>query len=128
MTDTEKVTINLSVVDLGQIDLLVEQGFYSSRSDLIRTAIRNQLSVHADAIQQTVVRKDLALGVLSYNRAGLEAKRAAGEKLEVHAVGVVHLASDVTPELARDTIQSLKVYGVLRASPALKDALADRIQ
>jgi Arc/MetJ-type ribon-helix-helix transcriptional regulator len=128
MTDTEKVTINLSVVDLGQIDLLVEQGFYSSRSDLIRTAIRNQLGAHAEAIQQTVLRKDLALGVLSYNRTALEAKRAAGEKIEVHAVGVVHLASDVTPELARDTIQSLKVYGVLRASPALKDALADRIQ
>jgi Arc/MetJ-type ribon-helix-helix transcriptional regulator len=106
----------------------VEQGFYSSRSGLIRTAIRNQLGAHAEAIQQTVVRKDLALGVLSYNRAALEAKRTAGEKIEVHAVGVMHPASDVTPELARDTIQSLKVYGVLGASPALKDALADRVQ
>lgn len=128
MTDTEKITINLSVVDLGQVDLLVEQGFYSNRSDLIRTAIRNQLNAHAEAVQQTVVRKELAIGVLGYSRADLEVKRANGEKLDIRAVGMVHIADNVTPELARGTIQSLRVYGVLRASAAVKDALADRIQ
>lgn len=128
MADTEKITINLSVVDLGQIDLLVEQGFYSSRSDLIRTAIRKQLQVHADVVEQAVVRKQLAVGVLSYGPKGLEARRAAGEMLDINAVGLVHIANDVSPELARATIRSLTVYGVLRASPAVKDALADRIR
>jgi len=127
MADTEKLTINLSVVDLGQVDLLVEQGFYSNRSDFIRTAIRNQLGTHAEVVQQAVVRKHLVIGVLTYDRKGLEARRAAGEKLVGNVVGLLHIADDVTPELARGTIQSIKIYGVLRASPAVKDALADRI-
>ncbi len=128
MTDTEKITINLSVVDLGQADLLVEQGFYANRSDMIRTAIRNQLRVHAGALEGTVVRKQLAVGVLAYTRSGLEAKREAGEMLDINVVGMVHIARDVTPDLARDTIRSIKVYGALRASPAVKDALADRLE
>jgi Arc/MetJ-type ribon-helix-helix transcriptional regulator len=127
MADTEKITINLSVVDLGQVDLLVEQGLYSSRSDLVRTAIRNQLSAHADVVQQAVVRKSLALGVLLYNHKDLEASLAKGEMLDIRIVGMVILAKSITPELARQAIRSLQVYGALRASPAVKDALADRV-
>lgn len=127
MADTEKITINLSVVDLGQVDLLVEQGLYSSRSDLVRTAIRNQLSAHADVVQQAVVRKSLALGVLIYNHKDLEASLAKGEMLDIRIVGMVILAKSITPELARQAIRSLQVYGALRASPAVKDALADRV-
>jgi len=127
MADTEKITINLSVVDLGQVDLLVEQGLYSSRSDLIRTAIRNQLSTHSDVVQQTVVRKSLGLGVLIYNHKDLEAALAKGEMLDIRLVGMVVLSNSITPELARQAIRSLHVYGVLRASPAVKDALADRM-
>lgn len=127
MADTEKITINLSVVDLGQVDLLVEQGLYSSRSDLIRTAIRNQLSAHGDIVQQAVVRKSLALGVLLYNHRDLEKSLEKGEMLDIRIVGMVILAKDITPELARQTIRSLQVFGVLRASPAVKDALADRM-
>ena len=107
MTDTEKVTINLSVVDLGQIDLLVEQGFYSSRSDLIRTAIRNQLTVHAEAIHQTVVRKDLALGVLSYNRAGLEAKRAAGKGVAEYAE--IFPLEHFTYDVGKQFLESIRI-------------------
>ena len=128
MTDTEKITINMSVVDLGQVDLLVEQGFYSSRSDLVRTAIRNQLNRHGDVLKETVVRKEIVVGVLVYSRADLERKQAAGEKLNIRVVGMVHIGKDVTPDLARDVIQSLHVYGALRASPAVQDALADRIK
>jgi Arc/MetJ-type ribon-helix-helix transcriptional regulator len=127
MADTEKITINLSVVDLGQVDLLVEQGFYSSRSDLIRTAIRRQLSSHADAVKEVTVRKEMAIGVLSYNRADLEARRAAGETLDIRVVGMIRIARDVAPDLARASIESLTLYGVLRASAAVKDALADRM-
>lgn len=127
MTETEKVTINLSVVDLGQIDLLVDQGLYSNRSDLIRTAIRNQVGAHADIIKETVVRKHVVVGVLAYTRSNLEARRAEGERLDIRVVGMVNIPKDVTPELARETIESLKVYGTLRASPAVKDALADRM-
>lgn len=128
MAETEKITINLSVVDLGQIDLLVDQGFYSSRSDLIRTAVRNQLSTHAQVVDEAIVRMQMALGILVFTRKGLEARRAAGEQLDVKAVGMVSIANDVPPELARHTVRSLRVYGVLRASPEVKDALADRIQ
>ena len=128
MAETEKITINLSVVDLGQVDLLVEQGFYSSRSDLIRTAIRSQLNAHADTVQQAVVRKQFIVGISSYNCKDLEFQRADGQKLDIRVVGMVHIANDVTPELALDTIESLQVLGVLRASPEIKQALADRIR
>jgi Arc/MetJ-type ribon-helix-helix transcriptional regulator len=128
MTDTEKVTINLSVVDLGQIDLLVAQGLYANRSDLIRTAIRNQLGRHHDVLKDTVVRKQILIGVFTYTRADLENRYAAGERLDINVVGLVQIDRNVTPELARDVIQSLRIYGVLRASSAVRDALTDRIK
>jgi Arc/MetJ-type ribon-helix-helix transcriptional regulator len=126
--ETEKLTINLGVVDLGQIDLLVQEGFYSNRTDLIRTAIRNQLAVHADVLKRTVARRTLVLGLLDVTRAQLERARAAGEMLEIHVVGLARIASDVSPDLARAAIRSVIVLGAFHASPAVRDALADRIQ
>ena len=125
--DTEKLTINLGVVDLGQIDLLVQEGFYSNRTDLIRTAIRNQLSVHADAVKRTVARRTLALGLQHFSRADLERALAAGQMLQIQVVGLARIASDVPPELARATIQSIDVLGAFHASAAVRSALADRI-
>ena len=126
MSETEKITINLGLVDLGQVDLLVQEGFYSNRTDFIRTAIRNQLTTHAEEVRQTVARKTLVLGLQNYSRRDLEAVREAGETLEI---GVLGLASiDVDPGLALETIDSLIVLGALRASPAVKAALRDRIQ
>lgn len=128
MADTEKITINMSVVDLGQVDLLVDQGFYSSRTDFIRTAIRNLLMTHSDAVRETVTRKAMVVGVYHVDRATLESLRDQGEQLEVRVVGTAVIADDVTPELVRSTISSINVLGVLRASPAIKAALADRIR
>ncbi len=128
MSETEKITINLGLVDLGQIDLLVQEGFYSNRTDFIRTAIRNQLTKHAEEVRQTVARKTLVLGLQNYNRRDLEAVREAGETLEIRVLGLASIDDDVDPELARETIGSLIVLGALRASPAVKAALKDRIQ
>src|SRR6266446_3512685 len=124
--DTEKVTINLGYVDLGHIDLMVQEGFYSNRTDFIRTAIRNQLERHADVVKQSTVRKNLDLGLRHYNSEDLEAARAAGEMLHIHVLGLASIAPDVTPELARATIASVVVLGALHASAAVKAALADR--
>ena len=128
MAETEKITINMSVVDLGQVDLLVAEGFYSSRTDFIRTAIRSQLATHADAVKQSVTRKTLALGVVSYGRLELEAARRAGQQLDIRVVGMVTLEADVTPELAEATIRRLEVHGVFRATDFVKAALADRVK
>jgi Arc/MetJ-type ribon-helix-helix transcriptional regulator len=125
--DSEKITINLGLVDLGQIDLLVQEGFYSNRTDLIRTAIRNQLSTHADVIKQVVARKSLVLGLQHYSRADLEALQNAGQKLQIQVLGLASIGADVTPELALATIDSVSVLGALHASPAVKAALAGRI-
>lgn len=125
--ETEKLTINLGVIDLGQIDLLVGEGFYGNRTDFIRTAIRNQLATHADAVKQTVARRTLTLGLQQFTRADLEAARKAGQKLEIKVLGLAVIAADVTPELARATIASLTVLGAFQASAAVKAALADRI-
>jgi Arc/MetJ-type ribon-helix-helix transcriptional regulator len=126
--ETEKITINLGVIDLGQIDLLVQEGFYSNRTDLIRTAIRNQLATHAEVVKQTVTRKTMVLGLQRYSRQDLEAVRAAGQKLQIHVLGLASIADDVSPDLARATIDSISVLGVLQASRTVKAALADRIR
>jgi Arc/MetJ-type ribon-helix-helix transcriptional regulator len=125
--ETEKLTINLGVVDLGQIDLLVQEGFYSNRTDLIRTAIRNQLTVHADDVKRTVARHTLVLGLQHVTRKELERLRAAGQKLHIQVVGLVRIDDDVTPELARATIETVKVLGALHTSPSVRQALADRL-
>jgi len=126
--DSEKITINLGYVDLGQIDLMVQEGFYSNRTDFIRSAIRSQLERHADVVKQSTVRKSLDLGLRHYGREDLEAARRAGEMLQIHVLGLASIALDVTPELARATIASVVVLGALHASPAVKDALADRMR
>ena len=127
-TELEKITINMAPVDLGQIDLLVQEGFYQNRTDFIRTAIRNQLNTHTEAVRQTVARKTLVLGLQHYTRRDLEEVRAAGETLEIKVPGLASIADDVSPELALETIGSVVVLGAFRASPAVKAALAGRIR
>ena len=127
MTDTEKITINLGPIDLGQIDLLVQEGFYSNRTDLIRTAIRNQLTSHAEVVRLTVARKQLVLGLQHFSREDLERVAAAGEQLQIQVLGLASISPDVSADLARQSIASITVLGALHASPAVKAALADRI-
>ena len=124
----EKITINLGYVDLGHIDLLVREGFYANRTDLIRTAIRNQLAAHAEAVKQAIARKTLVLGIQHFSAADLRAARAAGQKLQIRVLGLATIGADVTPELALATIESLVVLGALHAPPAVKAALAKRIR
>lgn len=123
----EKITINLGCVDLGQIDLLVQEGFYANRTDLIRTAIRNQLVTHGEVVRQVVLRKTLVLGIQHYSAADLRAIQAAGEQLQIRVLGLASIAPDVTPELALAAIESVTVLGALHASPAVKAALMERI-
>ena len=125
---SEKITINMGFVDLGQIDLLVSEGFYGNRTDFIRTAIRNQIGTHADAVKQVVARKTLVLGLQHFSAADLEAVKAARQTLAIRVLGLATLADDVTPALALATIESLEVLGALHASPAVKAALAGRIR
>ena len=126
--ESEKITINLGLIDLGQIDLLVQEGFYSNRTDLIRTAIRNQIGTHADVVRQTVARKSLVLGLHHYSRSDLQAACAAGQKLQIQILGLASIADDVSAELALAAIESIVVLGALHASAEVKRALADRIQ
>jgi Arc/MetJ-type ribon-helix-helix transcriptional regulator len=125
--DTEKITINLGYVDLGRIDLLVSEGFFSNRSDFIRTAIRNQLANHSGAVEQSVIRRTLEMGLRRYSRRDLEAVKAAGERLRIRVLGLATIDDDVPPDLALATIESITVLGALQASSAVKTALADRI-
>jgi len=125
--ETEKMTINVGVVDLGHVDLLVQEGFYSNRSDLVRTAVRNQLALHADSLRQAVARRTLTVGLQHLGRADLEQAVAAGRRLQVQVVGLARIADDVTPELAAAAIESVTVLGAFQASPAVRRALSGRI-
>jgi len=126
-TDSEKITINLGYVDLGHVDLLVRDGFYSNRTDFIRTAIRNQLERHREAAEKSVVRKQLDLGISHFSREQLQAVLESGEALDVRVLGLATIDADVSPDLARAAIASLTVLGAFHASAAVKAALADRI-
>ena len=125
--ETEKITINLGYVDLGHIDLLVQEGFYTNRTDFIRTAIRNQLSRHGEEVKKSIVRHTLDLGLHHYTRVDLEAAKAAGEKLHIRVLGLASIAPDVSPALALATIESITVLGALHATKEIRSALADRI-
>lgn len=127
-SDSEKITLNLGYVDLGHIDLMVRDGFYSNRTDFIRTAIRNQLDRQGEAIRQSLARKALDIGLRHYSREDLEAARGAGESLHINVLGLARIAEDVSPELARGAIASITVLGALQASAEVKAALADRIR
>jgi Arc/MetJ-type ribon-helix-helix transcriptional regulator len=126
--ESEKITINVGFVDLGHIDLLVREGFYSNRTDFIRTAIRTQLASHTDAVKQSIVRHTLELGLRRISREELEAVKAKGGRLNIQVLGLAAIDDDVTPELARATIESITVLGALHASKAIKAALADRLR
>jgi Arc/MetJ-type ribon-helix-helix transcriptional regulator len=125
--ESEKVTINLGLVDLGKVDLMVQEGFYSSRTDFIRTAIRNHLATHEDALRQAITRKTLALGLMDFSRADLEAVKKSGKRLRIQVVGLARIAEDVPPALALATIESVSVLGAFHASAAVRAALKDRI-
>jgi len=126
MSDTEKITVNVGIVDLGRVDLLVQEGFYSSRADFIRTAIRNQLERQKSAVDSITSRKSMVIGTLNFNRGELEQKRENKEMVNVKVIGMFILADDVTPQLALDTIQSVTVRGVFKAPEDVKEALSDR--
>jgi Arc/MetJ-type ribon-helix-helix transcriptional regulator len=127
MSETEKITINMGPVDLGQIDLLVREGFYSNRTDFIRTAIRNQIATHSEVVKETAARNTLVLGMQHFSRSDLEEIRESGERLQIRVLGLASIAEDVSPELALATIDSVTVLGAFRASATVKRALADRI-
>lgn len=126
--DTEKVSVNMGLVDLGQIDLLVEQGFYTNRTDFIRTAVRNLIQDRAEIVQQQLKSRVMVIGVLSYGRVALEKLRSQGKTMEIRVVGIVHIARDVSPELALETIAAIKVFGALKASDEVKQALESRLE
>jgi len=126
--ETEKMTVNVGVVDLGHVDLLVQEGFYSNRSDLVRTALRNQLALHADTVKQTVTRRTLTVGLQHFGRADLERAVASGGRLQIQVVGLARIADDVSPELALAAIESVTVLGAFQAPAAVRRALGDRIR
>jgi Arc/MetJ-type ribon-helix-helix transcriptional regulator len=128
MADSEKITINMSAVDLGKIDLVVQEGLYSNRTDFIRTAIRSQLERHALEIQQSVTRHSYVIGVLSYDRSDLEKHKAKGEKMTFTIVGLLHLQEDIPASLAAEVIETVQVRGIFIASEAVKTVLADRMK
>lgn len=123
---TEKITVNLGLVDLGEIDLLVGEGFYANRTDFIRSAIRRQLETRSAAVKDTVARRTLELGSVQYTRAQLEQLRADGQTVALRVLGLGSIAADVSPELALATIESVEVLGAFRAPREVKAALASR--
>ncbi|HTH95919.1 MAG TPA: CopG family transcriptional regulator [Stellaceae bacterium] len=126
--ENEKITIILGYVDLGQVDLLVREGFYSNRTDFIRTAIRNQLDRQGDMVRQSVARRQLDLGLREVTRVELEGLRNAGKQIDLHVLGLAVIAPDVSAELALGTIASIQVLGHLQAPHSVKAALKDRMR
>ena len=128
MPESEKITINMNVVDLGKVDMLVQEGVYSNRTDFIRTAIRNLLDKHSFEIQQTVTRNSYVIGALMYNRADLEKIKSKNERLNLKIIGLLSLDKDIPVELADEVIEVVQVRGVFNASEPVKAVLSDRMK
>ncbi len=127
MPETEKITINMSAVDLGKVDLLVQEGLYSNRTDFIRTAIRNALDKHNMEIQQSVTRHAFGIGMFHYGKSDFEKVKAEGKKLKISIIGMLDLSYNITPELADEVVESVQVRGIFQAPEEVKKVLADRM-
>ncbi len=128
MSDTEKITINMSAVDLGKVDLLVQEGLYSNRTDFIRTAIRNALDKHNVEIQQSVTRHAFGIGIIHYDKSEFEEFKSQGKKLQIRIIGMLDLSGKITPELADAVVESVQVRGIFQAPEDVKKVLADRMK
>lgn len=128
MSDTEKITINMSAVDLGKVDLLVQEGLYSNRTDFIRTAIRNALDKHNVEIQQSVIRHAFVIGMVHYDPSEFEECKSQGKKLRIRVIGMLDISSKITPELADQVVESIQVRGIFQAPEEVKKVLADRMK
>jgi len=128
VTDLEKLTINISPLDIGQIEILVEQGFYANRAEFVRTAIRDELAKHSETVRETAKRKTFIIGAMVIGRAELERRQKRGEQLDLRVIGLLGIEENVPASLARAVIESVEVRGIFRASKDVKDALADRIR
>ena len=128
MAETEKITINMSVVDLGKVDLLVEEGFYQNRTDFIRTGIRNLLNKHDRELQSAITRQAFMIGVMIFTRSGLEKKAAKGERMDCRVIGMLIIDKDVPVDLAESVFESIQVHGVFRATDEIKEAMKNRIR
>ena len=127
MGETEKITINMSVVDLGKVDLLVQEGFYQNRTDFIRASIRTQLAKHETEVRDSITRNAYVVGIMSCDQVSLMKDIANGVRRKYHVVGMMVIEKDVTPEVADKAIEAIKVMGIFRASDEVKAVLSDRI-
>ena len=73
-----------------------------------------------------MTRRTLTLGAQQYSRKGLEELLAAGQSIQIRALGLVTIGEDVAPEPVLETIRSVEVLGAFRAPRAVKVALAPR--
>lgn len=125
--DTEKVCVNLAAVELGKIDVLVSQGLFTSRTDLIRAGIRKVLEENGEAVQRVALGA-AGLGIMAITRKQLEQARKAGEKLDMKVIGILVIDPDVTPELADTTIHEIRIFGTLRGPKAVLARIGDRVK
>ena len=124
--ETEKVCINLPAAELGKIDVLVAEGLFASRTDLIRSGIRSILDVHDDAVRR-VARTEARIGYQLLMRSELEAARNSRQKLTLFVVGVLRIQGSVTPDLADATIDRIRIFGTVRGPAEVLTRLEDRI-
>ena len=132
MTDKqyEKITVNLPVVDLGKIDYLVEQGFYNTRTEFIRTSIKSEIDKNSFAINRVIQVEDskegtfFSVGVISLNKSDLERYVTKNKKVAIFVMGMCFIGKNVTVELASKTIKSFKVYGIKKGPKDVMDYLS----
>lgn len=123
----EKLSVNFGPVDIGTVDLLVEEGFYASRADFIRHAVRTQLDEHKAAVQDATTRRDFSVGYVSLDAGYLRAAKKRKQRLDIKVVGVLHLQDDIDPALASEVIERVHVLGSFRAPEAVIGVLGDRV-
>lgn len=123
INSTEKITINVNTSDLGKIDLLIHEGYYSNRTDFIKSAIKSQVNKHDDEINMILSskkKKDWFVGVYVLTEDELQALKRYGRKKAIRGMGLLIVDKDVSLDLMKTSISAIETYGVCRCSSEIK--------
>ena len=127
--NSEKVSVNMNVGTLSQIDVLVDLGYYSNRSDFINQAVRQAIDQKQSIIENETSKQresngDWFTGVCVITKDQLLIAKEKGKKLKIRGYGVVVIDNKLD-DLALEVIDSIDIKGKILASQKIKDTFSN---
>ena len=127
---SEKVSVNINTSTLSSIDLLVDNGYYSNRSDFINQALREGLQKHQNTIDRIIEKKTEQsgespnhwfIGVYGLEKQDVEQAKNRGVEMEIKGYGVLVIDEDIDEEVLFATVRTIKVKGKIVCKKSIKE-------